>query len=83
MNEPRNEAGSSGVDDRIARIENNAFGMIYGSVTVMALLMATGHGNEGAIETPVILFGSILAIVLAEGFAKISSDAVQNRQSFG
>jgi hypothetical protein len=67
----------------IARIETNAFGVIYGSVTVMALLLATGHGNAGPVETAVILFGSIFAIVLAETFAKISADAVQIRQPFG
>lgn len=73
----------SRLDARIFRIEKNAFGVIYGSVTVMALLMATGHGDGGALKTAVILFGSIFAIVLAESFAKISSDAVQQRQSFG
>ncbi len=83
MTEPNNETDSPSKRDRIARIEQNAFGVIYGSVTVMALLMAAGHGGEGAIETAVILFGSILAIVLAESFATISSDAVRNRKSFG
>lgn len=73
----------SKLEERIARIEHNAFGVIYGSVTVMALLMATGHENDTPIQTAVVLFGSIFAIVLAETFAKISSDAVQNRQSFG
>ncbi len=67
----------------IARIEHNAFGVIYGSVTVVALLSAMSHGDSGAIETAVILFGSIFAIVLAETFAKISSDAVHQRHAFG
>lgn len=67
----------------VDRIEHNAFGVIYGSVTVMALLMATGHGGGALIETSAILFGSIFAIALAESFAKISSVAVQKRQSFG
>ncbi len=67
----------------MARLEQNAFGVIYGSVTVMALLLAIGHTEQRPIETAVILLGSILAIVLAETFAKISSDAAQNRQPFG
>lgn len=71
------------VETRIARIEHNAFGVIYGSVTVMALLLAFGRGTNEPIKTAVILLGSILAIVLAETFAKISSDAAQNRQPFG
>ena len=73
----------SRVDHRIARIERNAHGAIYGSVTVMALLLATGHSGEGPLRTAAILFGSILAIVLAETFAKVSSDAVQSRRAFG
>lgn len=83
MSEEKVETAMSMLTARIARIEHNAFGVIYGSVTVMALLMATGHGSKNAIETAVILFGSIFAIVLAETFAKISSDAVRKRQSFG
>ncbi|PVA06777.1 hypothetical protein [Thalassorhabdomicrobium marinisediminis] len=49
----------------------------------MALLMATGHDETDPIKTAVVLFGSIFAIALAESFAKISSDAVQQRKSFG
>lgn len=67
----------------ITRIEHNAFGVIYGSVTVMALLLSAEHGSDTPVKTAIILFGSILAIVLAETFAKISSDAVQNRQPIG
>lgn len=83
MSDLEKDTALSKLEARIARIEHNAFGVIYGSVTVMALLMATGHGNDSPIETAVVLFGSIFAIVLAESFAKISSDAVQKRQSFG
>lgn len=68
---------------RIKKIERNAHGVIYGSITVLALLLALGHGTGKPIETAVILFGSIFAIVLAETFAKVSSDAVHARKSFG
>ncbi|WP_341864237.1 hypothetical protein [Gymnodinialimonas sp. 57CJ19] len=68
---------------RIARIEHNAHGVIYGSITVLALLLAMGHSHDGPIQTAGILFGSIFAIVLAETFAKISSDAVASRRVFG
>ena len=83
MPNKQNETALSKLEARIARIEHKAFGVIYGSVTVMALLMAIGHGNDDPIQTAVILFGSIFAVVLAESFAKISSDAVQKKQSFG
>lgn len=71
------------VEARIARIEHNAHGVIYGSITVLALLLAQGHGSGKPVETAIILFGSIFAIVLAETFAKVSSDAVHRRKSFG
>jgi hypothetical protein len=71
------------VEAKIARIEHNAHGVIYGSITVLALLLALGHSSGHPIETAVILFGSIFAIVLAETFAKVSSDAVHARKSFG
>lgn len=83
MNDPDAETFLKTVEARVARIQHNAHGVIYGSVTVMALLLATGHGNNGALETATILFGSIFAIVLAETFAKISSDAAHKRQPFG
>lgn len=83
MSEPASDTILTKIEARIARIEHNAHGAIYGSVTVMALLLATGHGGEGPIKTAVILFGSIFAIVLAETFAKISSDAVHKRTPFG
>lgn len=70
------------IDTRIARIEHNAHGVIYGSITVLALLLALGHDSGKPVETAVILFGSIFAIVLAETFAKVSSDAVHARKSF-
>ncbi|SEQ84119.1 hypothetical protein SAMN05428995_11043 [Loktanella sp. DSM 29012] len=83
MNDSADETVLRKVEAKIARIGRNAHGVIYGSITVMALLLALGHGSDGPVETAVILFGSIFAIVLAEAFAKISSDAVQTRHSFG
>ena len=65
MSEDGRKPVRSRADERLAfigRIEHNAFGVIYGSVTVVALLSA---------------------IVLAKTFARISSDAVQQRRAFG
>lgn len=82
MNESQQTSLLTKIEERIARIEHNAFGVIYGSVTMMALLLASRHETGGPLETAAILFGSIFAIVLAETFAKISSDAVRNRRAF-
>lgn len=67
----------------IARIEHNAFGVIYGSVTVLALLMAAPHTEDEPLSTAFMLFGSVLAITLAKAFAQVSADAVHQRQPFG
>lgn len=67
----------------IERIEHNAFGVIYGAITVLALLMAMGHSATDPVRTAVILFGSILAITLAKAFAQISADAAHHRAAFG
>lgn len=83
MTDPEQKTIRAKIEAWIDRIEHNAFGVIYGSVTVMALLMATGHADGEPVRTAAILFGSIFAIALAESFAKISSDAVQKRQPFG
>lgn len=70
-------------ETRVDRIQRNAFGVIYGSVTVMALLMAAPHSEDTPVQTAMVLFGSVFAITLAKAFAQISSDAAHNRQSFG
>lgn len=64
----------------IDRIERNAFGVIYGSITVLALLMSVPHTAEEPIKTAFILFGSVLAITMAKAFAQVSSDSVNKRQ---
>lgn len=68
------------IDAFIDRIERNAFGVIYGSITVLALLMSMSHAGEEPIKTALMLFGSVLAVTLAKAFAQVSSDAVNKRQ---
>jgi len=77
------EETESRLERWIERIEHNAFGAIYGAITVLALLMAMGHSANDPITTAVILFGSILAITLAKAFAQISADAAHHRAAFG
>ncbi|MEJ6404061.1 hypothetical protein [Yoonia sp. 2307UL14-13] len=67
----------------IEQIEHNAFGAIYGAITVLALLMAMGHSATDPITTAAILFGSVLAITRAKAFAQISADAAHHRAAFG
>ncbi|MCB1332704.1 MAG: hypothetical protein KDK26_03420 [Roseivivax sp.] len=60
------------------RIDGAAFGLIYGAVTVLALLMAMGAHPSGPLEMAVVLFGSVLAITLAKAFAEVMSGAIDS-----
>jgi hypothetical protein len=53
------------------RIDEAAFGVVYGSVTVMALLMAMRPpiGDPG--RQALILLGSVFAVALAKAYAEI------------
>lgn len=59
-----------------AAIDAAAFGMIYGSVTVLALLMAMAAHPDGPLSSAVILFGSVFAISMAKAFADLMSTAI-------
>jgi len=61
------------------RLDSAAFGIIYGSVTVLALLMAMGSHPGSALTSAAALFGSILGIALAKAFAEVMSDAIEAR----
>lgn len=53
------------------RIDDAAFGVVYGSITVMALLMAMHSPIEDPGRQALILFGSVFAVALAKAYAEI------------
>jgi hypothetical protein len=59
------------------RIDKAAFGLIYGAITVLSLLMAMGDHPEAPYETAAILFGSVLAVKLAKAFAELLAHAIE------
>jgi hypothetical protein len=59
------------------RIDKAAFGLVYGAITVLSLLMAMGDHPEAPFETAAILFGSVLAVTLAKAFAELLSHAIE------
>lgn len=61
-----------------SRVDAAAFGMIYGGITVLSTLMAIKVHPEAPLELAVILFGSVLAIVLAKGFAEAVAHAIES-----
>mgnify|MGYP000550182300 CR=1 FL=1 len=59
------------------RLDSAAFGIIYGSITVLSILMAAGSHPEAPLKTAAILFGSVLAITLAKAFAELMAHAIE------
>jgi hypothetical protein len=52
-------------------VDGAAFGLIYGAITALGLLMAMGAHVENAFAMAAALFGSVLAITLAKAFAEV------------
>lgn len=64
----------------LSRMDKAAFGIIYGAVMVLSILLAQGSHPTPPLETAVVLFGSVLAITLAKAFAELLSHALDTRQ---
>ena len=60
------------------RLDNAAFGIVYGAITVLAILMAAGAHPGTPFETAAVLFGSVLAITLAKTFAEFLAHALDS-----
>lgn len=63
-----------------ARVDASAFGMIYGSVTALGLLMAMEAHPDSPLMAAIVLFGTVLAISMAKAFADIMSTAIDAGQ---
>jgi len=58
-------------------VEKAAFGLIYGAIMVLSILMALGNPPEYPFEPAIVLFGSVLAVVLAKAFSELLSHAME------
>lgn len=65
-----------GAAERWTRIDRSAFGLVYGSITVLSLLMAMDDHPDAPFGTAAILFGSVLAVTLAKAFAELLAHAL-------
>lgn len=68
---------SEGKSSGWQRIDKAAFGIIYGAIMVLSILLAQGGHPAPPLETAVVLFGSVLAITLAKAFAEFLSQALE------
>lgn len=73
-------SGAKTAETGWGRLEKAAFGIIYGSIMVLAILMAQGSHPTPPLETAIILFGSVLAITLAKTFAEFLGHALDARE---
>ena len=58
-------------------VHRASFGLIYGSILVLSLLMAMDEVRDGPFEAAFVLFGSVLAVTLAKIFAELLSHAME------
>ena len=70
-------------------VHRASFGLIYGAILVLSLLMAMDAGRDGPFEAASVLFGSVLAVTLAKIFAEVLSHGMETgeriltRRAFG
>lgn len=53
------------------QIDEAAFGVVYGSITVMAFLMAMHHPIEAPGKQALVLFGTVAVVAVAKAYAEI------------
>jgi len=60
----------------LARLDRSAFGIVFGAITVLAILLAAGAHPGPPFEMAAALFGSVLAITLAQALAELLAHAL-------
>ena len=58
-------------------VHRASFGLIYGAILVLSLLMAMHEVRGGPFEAALVLFGSVLAVTLAKIFAEVLAHAME------
>lgn len=66
--------------NRWRALDEAAFGLVYGSITVLSLLLAFDAHPESPVRMAVILLGSVTAILLSKAFAGVMADSIQDRR---
>jgi hypothetical protein len=62
------------------QIDEAAFGIVYGSVSVMAVLMVLHPPLENPARQAVVLFGSVFAMALAKAYAEACQRMIASRK---
>ncbi|MEL7013144.1 MAG: hypothetical protein AAFO72_07680 [Pseudomonadota bacterium] len=64
------------MNDRARDIDEAAFGVIYGTITIMGVLAATDTSHFDPLTTGLTLFLAVLAVALAKTYADLASKAL-------
>lgn len=70
----------NGLMSKQPELEDAAFGVVYGSITVLALLMATHPPIEQPWRLAWVLFLSVFAVAVAKAYAEICERALRSGQ---
>lgn len=65
------------------QVDAAAFGVVYGSITVMALLMSMHRPVEDAGRTALVLFGSVFAVATAKSYAELCEQMLRSGKAAG
>lgn len=77
MKQANEDTSVTGEDTRgWKRLDRAAFGIVYGAITGLSILLAAGAHPDAPFETAAILFGSVFAITLTKAFAEFLSHAI-------
>ena len=58
----------------VQRLDAAAFGLIYGTITSLSILMAMGAHPDASFPMAAALFGSVFAVTAAKAFAEVISE---------
>lgn len=62
---------------RWASLEREAFGLIYGAIIVLSLLMALSPQPAAPFKPAIVLFGSVLSMALARALAALIAHSIE------
>ncbi|MEM9429940.1 MAG: hypothetical protein AAGA32_10635 [Pseudomonadota bacterium] len=63
------------------RVDEAAFGVVYGTITVMGLLLAMDPDHVEPLRAAGYLFVSVLAVAMAKAFAELCETALKTGQN--
>lgn len=64
-----------------SEVDETAFGVIYGTITVLSVLIALHQPIDNPLRTAFILFGAVFAVALAKAYAEVCRQMLAKARS--